>query len=84
MGTAIAQWICLRLPSGGPWFKSQVLHLRFVHLKYIVLKDENKQKEAGFGPYLETSDSKAWEQPRITSSNDRFKTHTPILEVFTG
>ena len=44
MGTAIAQWICLRLPSGGPRFKSQVLHLRFVHLKYIVLKHENKQK----------------------------------------
>ena len=33
LSTAIvAQWICLRLPSCGPGFKSQERHLRFFHL----------------------------------------------------
>ena len=32
MGAAIAQWICLRLPSCRPVFESQAHHLSFYHL----------------------------------------------------
>ena len=32
LGTAIAQWICLHLPSWGPGFKTQLYHLCFFHL----------------------------------------------------
>ena len=34
-GAAIAQWICLRLPSCRPGFESQVHHLHFFHLMYL-------------------------------------------------
>ena len=46
-GAAIAQWICLRLPSCRPGFESQAHHLCFHQfIKKIVYcgKDENKQK----------------------------------------
>ena len=54
MGAAIAQWICLRLPSCGPRFESQAHHLCFYHLySNFVLhlslcqeKNDSKQKEA--------------------------------------
>ena len=52
---AIAPWFRLRLPSCGPGFESQVHHLRF--FQFVLLKlyrenDENKQKEAGIGPFF--------------------------------
>ena len=51
MVAAIAQWFCLRLPSCGPGFESQALHLRFFQLlKLYRENNENKQKEAGIGP----------------------------------
>ena len=52
---AIAPWFCLRLPSCSPGFKSQALHLcffQFVLLKLYRENNENKQKEAGIGPFL--------------------------------
>ena len=56
----IAQWIRLRLPSFRPGFKSQAHHLRFfqfILFKYLSFeleceKNENKQKEAGIGPFF--------------------------------
>ena len=36
-GAAIAQWICLHLPSCRPVFKSQTLHLCFYHLSPTIL-----------------------------------------------
>ena len=58
-GATIAQWICLCLPSCRPGFESGAQHLRFyqlpiVNLCYIchVKQNENKQKEAGYGPFL--------------------------------
>ena len=43
---AIAPWFHLRLPSCGPWFKSQAHHLCFFQfvLKLKREKNENKQK----------------------------------------
>ena len=51
---AIAPWFRLRLPSCVPGFDSQALHLRF--FQFVLLKlyrenNENKQKEAGIGPF---------------------------------
>ena len=57
MGAAIAQWICLRLPSCGPGFESQAHHLCFYHLySYFVLHYVKKRmivnkKRPGFGPF---------------------------------
>ena len=61
-GAAIAQWICLRLPSCLPGFESQAHHLCFfsiyiVRIVYLSFKlecekNENKQKEAGNGPFF--------------------------------
>ena len=51
---AIAPWFRLRLPSCGPWFKSQAHHLsffQFVLLKLYRENNKNKQKEAGIGPF---------------------------------
>ena len=50
----IAPWFCLRLPSCGSGFESQAHHLRF--FQFVLLKlyqgnNENKQKEAGIGPF---------------------------------
>ena len=52
---AIAPWFRLGLPSCGPGFKSQAHHLRF--FQFVLLKlyrenNENKQKEAGTGPFF--------------------------------
>ena len=51
-------WFHLHLPSCGPGFDSQALHLRF--FQFVLLKlyrennenNENKQKEAGIGPFF--------------------------------
>ena len=42
---AIAPWFCLRLPSCGPGFESQALHLCFFQFVIDLWceKDENKQ-----------------------------------------
>ena len=51
---AIAPWFCLCLPSCGPGFISQALHLcffQFVLLKLYQENNENKQKEARIGPF---------------------------------
>ena len=46
----IAMWFRLHLPSCGPGFESQALHLRFFQLlKLYRENNENKQKEAGIG-----------------------------------
>ena len=52
---AIAPWFRLRLPSCGPGFESLAHHLcffQFVLLKLYQENNENKQKEAGIGPYV--------------------------------
>ena len=52
---AIAPWFRLRLPSCGPRFESQAHHLcffQFVLLKLYRENHENKQKEAGIGPFF--------------------------------
>ena len=51
---AIALWFCLRLPSCGPGIESQAHHLCFFQfvLKLKREKNQNKQKEAGIGPFL--------------------------------
>ena len=48
-GAAIAQWISLHLPPCCPGFESQARQIRFFILHFE--KNENKQKEAGLGPY---------------------------------
>ena len=58
-GAAIAQWICLSLPSLRPGFESQAHHLcffQFILFKFYICHLEcgkNKQKEAGIGPLKE-------------------------------
>ena len=54
-GATIAQWIRLRLPSCRPGFESQAHHLRFYQfiLICVMWKNENKQKDARIGPFLE-------------------------------
>ena len=55
-----AQWNSLRLPSCCPGFESQANHLSFIsfivkfvlYLSLFCEKNENKQKEAGFGPFF--------------------------------
>ena len=62
-GAAIAQWIHLHLPFCRPRFKSQAHHLcffsflfKFVLYLYLhCVKNENKQKEAGYGPVIKKS-----------------------------
>ena len=54
-GAAIAPWFRLGLPSCGPGFESQAHHLcffQFVLLKLYPENNENKQKEAGIGPFF--------------------------------
>ena len=57
-GPVIAQWICLRLPSCRPGFKSQAHHLclfsiNIVQIVYLSfeLECEKKQKETGICPF---------------------------------
>ena len=55
MVAAIALWFHLRLPSCGHRFESQAHHLcffKFVLLKLYRENNENKQKEAGIGPFF--------------------------------
>ena len=61
-GAAIAQWICLRLPSSHPEFESQALV--FV-LCLPCEENENKQKEAGFGPFFKKRSSNFFPQRRF-------------------
>ena len=51
---AIALWFRLRLPSCSPGFESQAHHLRFFQFVLGLRreKSENKQKEAGIGPFF--------------------------------
>ena len=53
MAAAIAPWFRLSLPSFGCKFESHAHHLSFFKfvLKFVWEKDENKQKEAGIGPF---------------------------------
>ena len=72
MGAAIAPWFRLRLPSCGPRFESQAHHLcffQFVLLKLLLElgKNENKQKEAGIGPYLKNNNNKNKKSMRCCS-----------------
>ena len=59
-GAAIAQWIHLRLSSCRPGFESQAFHLCFfinsIWLYLSFEKNENKQKEAVFGPFFKISE----------------------------
>ena len=50
-GAAIAQWTCLCLPPCRPGFEFQAYHLCFFHFVLYLSceKNENKQKEGGFG-----------------------------------
>ena len=51
---AIAPWYHLCLPSCGPRFESQAIYrcfFQFVLLKFYRENNENKQKEAGIGPF---------------------------------
>ena len=63
-GGAIAQWIRLCLPSCGRGFESHAHHLCFYSQKlfcicrFIEKKDENKQIEAGLGPYFEKTNER--------------------------
>ena len=52
---AIAQWIRLRLPA-APGLSPKHTINAFIQIYLFVScrKDENKQKEAGIGPFLET------------------------------
>ena len=74
---AIAPWFCLRLPSCGPGFESQAHHLRF--FQFVLLKlyrenNENKQKEAGIGPFLKRQDVKiiSYKQFKRKKTIDKF------------
>ena len=65
LGGAIPQWIRLSLPSCRPEFESQALLLSFfpfiIYCTIFVIvlrKRRNKQKEAGFGPFLKHHSSK--------------------------
>ena len=42
----------MRLPSYHHGFESQANHLCFNQIIFECRKDENKQKEAGIGPFL--------------------------------
>ena len=58
-GASIAQWICLHIPSCRPGFDSQdsictfIIYSQFCAIFVLVMleKNENKQKEVGFGPF---------------------------------
>ena len=62
-GAAIAQWICLCLPPCRPGFEFQAYHLCFFHfLLYLSCeKNENKQKEGGFGIFKKWHNSRRWD-----------------------
>ena len=51
MVAAIAPWFLLRLPSCCPGFDIYAF-FQFELLKLYRENDENKQKEAGIGPFL--------------------------------
>ena len=54
--SAIAQWICLRLPTCGPGFESQAQQVRLaffnLNLNCNVKCTKIKQKEDGIDPYF--------------------------------
>ena len=52
---AIAPWFRLHLPSYGPGFEFQAHYVhffQFVLLKLYQENNENKQQEAGIGPFF--------------------------------
>ena len=53
-GAAIAQWICLHLPSCRPGSSPKHTIYAFINLCWFVSswKDENKQIEAGIGHFF--------------------------------
>ena len=60
---AMAQGIRLRLPSCHPRFEPQAHHLHFkaFEVKFVYCeRNENKQKEAGFGPFKKHIDKSTW------------------------
>ena len=67
----IAHWIRLRLPSCGPGLKCKQTMFSFLvkfcatFFKLCREKDENKQKEAGFSPYLKTNRTQPAEYDEI-------------------
>ena len=73
---AIAPWFRLRLPSCGPGFESQAHH-QFVLLKLYQENNENKQKEAGIGPFFKKSRFK----PRLWPSNFLLSLDDCMLET---
>ena len=61
------QWIRLRLPTCRPRFESQAHHICFYHLVIVKVvlylsceKNENKQKEAGIGPFKKHVQKMPW------------------------
>ena len=54
---AIAQWICLQLPSCHPGFESQAHDLHFCQFIFELGRVEKTKitKEAGIGPFLKIS-----------------------------
>ena len=56
-GVAIAQWICLCLPSCRPRFESQIHHLHFHQFIELcnVEKTKINRKVAGIGPFLKNN-----------------------------
>ena len=59
VANAIAQWIRLHLPSAVPGSNPLAYHLRFFGqiLPLSWEEDENKTKEAGFGPYFKKANA---------------------------
>ena len=63
-GTAIAQWIRLRLPSCHPGVESKVYHLCFYQFYQLchVEKTNINEKEAGIGPIFIKRRGIIWDQ----------------------
>ena len=60
-GAAIAQWIRLRPQVRIPSSQSKLLPFKVKFVLYLSReKNENKQKEAGFGPFLKISQPAYW------------------------
>ena len=64
-GAAIAQWICMRLPSWCPGFESQAHHLRFYHLQYFyyiihVKRTQINKKRPGLVHFCKKTSSGQW------------------------
>ena len=83
---ATAPWFCLHLPSCSPGLESQAHHLHFYQfvLKLYQEKNENKQKEAGIGPFFKKTPTCAaaiasWCHPHLPSCGPRFESQAHHL-----